>query len=139
MAAAAKPAGIGDSYPPGDYGNPTRNFGYPTQESGSVSSGVNNELYDEESYDQQETFAYYDEGEEKMGESTEAPEALGTPGLAGAPGAAAPGAPGAFGPALGAPVHSGATLPENTGKKLFVLYYRYTVNIFKIGSLALQS
>ncbi len=120
LAAVAKPTNIADSYPPGDYANPT-------------SSGVNNELlYDDESYDQQETFAYYDEGEDKIGESTEAPEALGTPGLAGAPGA-----PGAFGPALGAPVHSGSIFPDNTGKELSILYCK--VNIFKIVSLDLQS
>jgi hypothetical protein len=145
LAAVAKPANIGDSYPPGDYGNPTKISGYPTLESGSVSSDLNNEQYDEESYDQQETFAYYDEGEDKIGKSTEAPEVFGSPGLAGAlgapapgaPGAPAPGAPGAFGPALGAPDHSETSFPDNTGKELFVLYY--TVNIFEICSLALQS
>jgi hypothetical protein len=132
LAAVAKPANIADSYPPGDYGNPTKNSGYPSLEPGSVSSGVNNELYDEESYDQQETFAYYDEGEDKIVQSNETPEALGTPGLAGAPGAPAPGDPGAVGHALDAPGHYGAIFPDNTGKELFVLFY--TVNIFKIVS-----
>jgi hypothetical protein len=131
LAAVAKPTNIADSYPPGDYGNPTKNSGYPTLESGSISSGVNNELfYDDESYGQQETFAYYDEGEDKIGESTEAPEVVGTPGLAGAPGAPPPGAFGA--PALGAPVHSGAIFPDNTGKELFdpIPYSKHFQNWF---------